>query len=96
MAEARPFSKSVPSGAGPRPRYSSRDAAAAGGLAGRAAALLGGRLDILVNSAAIMVQQAVPEVTAESWDRTLNLNLRAPFFVTQGALPFLRKSRGRW
>ena len=71
------------------------DAHAAGGLAGRAAALLGGRLDILINSAAIMVKQAVPDVTPESWDRTMALNLRAPFFVTQGALPFLRKSRGR-
>ncbi|HEU5465397.1 MAG TPA: SDR family oxidoreductase [Gemmatimonadales bacterium] len=71
------------------------DAHAARDLAGRAAALLGGRLDILINSAAIMVKQAVPDVTPESWDRTLDLNLRAPFFVTQGALPFLRKSRGR-
>lgn len=71
------------------------DAHAAAALAGRAAAILGGRLDILVNSAAIMVKQPVPDVTPESWDRTLDLNLRAPFFVTQGALPFLRTSRGR-
>lgn len=72
-----------------------REAAAAAALAARAAALLGGRLDILVNSAAIMVKQGVTEVTPESWDQTLDLNLRAPFFVTQGALPYLRKSRGR-
>ncbi|HWZ28201.1 MAG TPA: SDR family oxidoreductase [Gemmatimonadales bacterium] len=71
------------------------DPVAAGALAARAAQVLGGRLDILVNSAAIMVKQAVPDVTPESWDRTLDLNLRAPFFVTQGALPFLRKARGR-
>lgn len=72
-----------------------RDPVAAGGLAARAAAALGGRLDVLVNSAAIMVKQAVSDVTPESWDRTLDLNLRAPFFVTQGALPFLRKAHGR-
>lgn len=71
------------------------DPAAARGLAARAAALLSGRLDVLVNSAAIMVKQSVAEVTPESWDRTLDLNLRAPFFVTQGALPFLRQARGR-
>ena len=71
------------------------DPKAAGGLAPRAAGLWGGRLDILVNSAAIMVRQAIPDVTPESWDQTLDLNLRAPFFVTQGALPFLKKSRGR-
>jgi NAD(P)-dependent dehydrogenase (short-subunit alcohol dehydrogenase family) len=71
------------------------DPRAARALADEAARLRGGRLDILVNSAAIMVKQAVDDVTLESWDRTLDLNLRAPFFVTQGALPYLRKSRGR-
>lgn len=72
-----------------------RDPAAARALAARAAAFLGGRLDILVNSAAIMVRQPVEEVTPETWDATLDLNLRAPFFVTQGALAYLRASRGR-
>ena len=60
------------------------DAEAARGLAARAAEALGG-LDILVNSAAVMEQQALAEVTPEDWDRTMNLNLRAPFFVAQGA-----------
>lgn len=54
------------------------DAPAARGLADRAVAALG-HLDILVNSAAIMVRQTVEEVTPESWDRTLDLNLRAYF-----------------
>jgi len=71
------------------------DPAAARALADRAAAALGGRLDVLINSAAIMVRQAVEEVSADSWDRTLDLNLRAPFFVTQGALPHLRRARGK-
>ena len=71
------------------------DPAAARALADRAAAALGGRLDIVVNSAAIMVRQAVDEVTPESWARTQDLNLRAPFFVTQGALPHLRRAKGK-
>lgn len=71
------------------------DAAAAHGLADRAAKALGGRLDILVNSAAIMVRQAVETVTPESWDATLDLNLRAAFFVSQGALPHLRRAKGK-
>lgn len=71
------------------------DPAAARALAGRAAQALGGRLDIVINSAAIMVRQAVEDVTPESWDRTQALNLRAPFFVTQGALPHLRRARGK-
>ena len=70
------------------------DALAARRLADHAAAALGG-LDIVVNSAAIMVRQRVEDVTPESWDATLDLNLRAYFFVAQGAIPHLRAARGR-
>lgn len=71
------------------------DAVAARGLADQAAKALGGRLDIVVNSAAIMVRQPVEAVTPESWDATLDLNLRAAFFVSQGALPHLRRAKGK-
>jgi len=71
------------------------DAAAAQRLADQAAKALGGRLDIVVNSAAIMVRQPVETVTPESWDATLDLNLRAAFFVSQGALPHLRRAKGK-
>ena len=53
------------------------------------------RLDVVVNSAAIMVRQSVEDVTPESWDETLDLNLRATFFVSQGAIPHLRRARGK-
>ncbi len=69
------------------------DAAAARGLADRAARALG-RLDVVVNSAAVMVRQLVEEVTPESWDQTLDVNLRATFFVAQGAIPHLRRAPG--
>jgi pteridine reductase len=71
-----------------------RDAVVARGLADQAATMLGG-LDILVNSAGIMVPQRIEAVTPESWDATLDLNLRAYFFVAQGAIRHLRPSRGR-
>ncbi len=71
-----------------------RDAAAAHGLADQAARAFR-RLDIVVNSAAIMVRQAVETVTPESWNATLDLNLRAPFFVSQGAIPHLRRAKGK-
>jgi len=45
------------------------DAAAAHGLADQAARALH-RLDVLVNSAAIMVRQPIETVTPESWDQT--------------------------
>lgn len=70
------------------------DPGAARALGAQAADALGGRLDIVVNSAAIMVRQAVEDVTPESWDRTNDLNLRAPFFVSQGALSYLRRAPG--
>ncbi|HWC73299.1 MAG TPA: SDR family oxidoreductase [Gemmatimonadales bacterium] len=70
------------------------DAEAARGLADRAARALK-RLDVVVNSAAIMVRQPVETVTPESWDTTLHLNLRAVFFVSQGAIPHLRRAKGK-
>lgn len=71
-----------------------RDPGAARGLADQAARALQ-RLDLLVNSAAIMVRQPVETVTPESWDATLDLNLRATFFVSQGAIPHLRRTKGK-
>src|SRR5207245_4060859 len=71
-----------------------RDPSAARGLADQAARALQ-RLDVVVNSAAIMVRQPVETVTPESWDATLDLNLRATFFVSQGAIPHLRRAKGK-
>ena len=70
------------------------DAAAARKLADLAARAFN-RLDIVVNSAAIMVREPVEEVTPDSWDATVDLNLRAVFFVSQGAIPHLRRSKGK-
>jgi len=44
----------------------------------------------LVNSAAVFPRDTVRDVTADGWERTLNVNLRAPVFLTQAfanALP---------
>jgi len=70
------------------------DAVASRALADQAARALK-RLDIVINSAAIMVRQSVETVTPESWDATLDLNLRAMFFVSQGAIPHLRRAKGK-
>jgi pteridine reductase len=71
-----------------------RDPRAAADLPGRVVARFG-RLDALVNSAAVMIRQPFGEVTPEGWDDVLNLNLRAAFFVSQSAAPALRKARGK-
>lgn len=50
-----------------------------------------GSLDVLVNSAAIMVRIPLDEVTPEKWDTTFALNLRAPFFCAQAAAKVMRR-----
>lgn len=53
-----------------------------------------GRLDVLVNSAAVMERVPVGDVTVEQWNGVLDLNLRAPFLLAQRAAPELRRNRG--
>lgn len=52
-----------------------------------------GGLDIVVNNAGILGAGSIEEMTRESWDRVLNINLSGTFFVSQAALPYLRKSK---
>jgi pteridine reductase len=54
-----------------------------------------GRVDVLVNSAAVMHRLGFEETTPERWDAIQDLNLRAVFFCTQGAAPALRSARGK-
>ena len=42
-----------------------------------------GRLDVLFNNAGVIRVQPMLEVTGEEWDRVIDLNLRAVFFVLQ-------------
>jgi pteridine reductase len=70
------------------------DAHAARALPTRVVADLG-RLDVLVNSAAVMHRLGFEETTPEQWDAVLDLNLRGAFFCTQGAAPALRAARGK-
>ena len=53
-----------------------------------------GRLDVLVNSAAVMVRTPFGTVSAAAWDAMFALNLRAPFLLTQAAAAMLRRARG--
>ena len=56
--------------------------------------MLGG-LDVLVNSAAVMHRIPFEDTTPAQYDAIMHLNLRAPFFVAQGAAPHLRRARGK-
>jgi len=52
-----------------------------------------GSLDVLVNSAAVMLKTPMGEVLVEDWDAMFALNLRAPFFLSQSAARAM-KDRG--
>lgn len=52
--------------------------------------------DIVVHAAGINTREAADDVTPEGWDETLNLNLAAPFFLTQALVPAMKaKQWGR-
>ncbi|MEM6824610.1 MAG: SDR family oxidoreductase [Pseudomonadota bacterium] len=55
---------------------------------------LAGRLDVLVNNAGMMQEAMVEEMSLDDWERTLHVNLTAPFLMIRAALPHLRRSRG--
>lgn len=53
-----------------------------------------GRLDVLVNSAAIFPRTPWDEIDEATWDRTLAVNLKGPFFVAWHAAALMRRNGG--
>ena len=51
-----------------------------------------GGIDVLINNAGMTLNAPVEDVTPEIFDKIMNINVKAPFFLTQKALKFLRKS----
>jgi NAD(P)-dependent dehydrogenase (short-subunit alcohol dehydrogenase family) len=52
-----------------------------------------GRLDILVNNAALPLTTRFERLTAEEWRRALEVNLTAPFLLIHAALPAMKAQR---
>ncbi|WP_299982384.1 SDR family NAD(P)-dependent oxidoreductase [uncultured Ruegeria sp.] len=52
-----------------------------------------GALDIVVHAAGLNTRQPADEVTTAEWDKTLAINLSAPFFLSQALVPAM-KERG--
>ena len=53
-----------------------------------------GRIDVLVNAAGTDAPGPVEELDVEGWDRTLSVNLRAPFLLSKAAFPRMREAGG--
>jgi NAD(P)-dependent dehydrogenase (short-subunit alcohol dehydrogenase family) len=54
-----------------------------GGLIARAGDALGGPLSLLINNASLFENDLISTATRQSWDRAIELNLRAPVRLTQ-------------
>ena len=53
-----------------------------------------GRLDVVVNNAAIEHEGTVVETSPEEWDHAMGVNLRSVFLCAKYAIPHLSKTRG--
>jgi NAD(P)-dependent dehydrogenase (short-subunit alcohol dehydrogenase family) len=53
-----------------------------------------GRIDLLVNSAAIFVRQNLERTTEKSWSQTLDINLKGTFLVSQAVAPLMKRQGG--
>lgn len=54
-----------------------------------------GRLDIVVNNAAVFESASLDSLTLDQWDEVFATNARGPFLVVREAIPHLRKAHGR-
>lgn len=52
-----------------------------------------GRLDVVVNNAAMDHTLSVEEMTVEQWDKVIAVNLRGPFLTSKAALPLMRRQQ---
>ena len=53
-----------------------------------------GRLDALVNNASAFFPTALNSASEKHWNRLLDTNLKAPFFLSQAAAPHLARQKG--
>lgn len=63
------------------------------GLVAKASTALGLPLDVLVNNASIFEYDRIDTLSAKSWDRHMNSNLRAAVFLTQAFAAQLPKAQ---
>ncbi|SFF12362.1 3-oxoacyl-[acyl-carrier protein] reductase [Paenibacillus algorifonticola] len=52
-----------------------------------------GKIDILLNNAAVLESGHVIELTSENWHTQVATNLTGPFFLSRAVIPYMRKER---
>lgn len=63
-------------------------------LAGIRSVIPGNTLTVLINNAAVQILGATRDLTEAAWRDTLDVNVLAPFLLTQQLLPELERARG--
>ena len=53
-----------------------------------------GKLNVLVNNAAILIGRSIEEMTEEEWDRIMGVNAKGVFLGTKHAIPAMRRAGG--
>ena len=53
-----------------------------------------GQIDVLVNSAGIIMNGSIENTTLDDWDKMFDINLRSVFFLSQKCIPHLEKTKG--
>lgn len=53
-----------------------------------------GKLDILVNNAGVFVNEPIDQMSTETWDWVINIELRAVFICTREAMRIMKKQGG--
>ena len=48
--------------------------------------------DIIINAAGVNLRESAGSVSWDSWSRTLDVNLSAPFFLTRAIVPIMQKN----
>jgi 3-oxoacyl-[acyl-carrier protein] reductase len=52
-----------------------------------------GRIDLLVNNAAVFVESPLEKTTEQIWDTTININLKGTFLCSQSVAPIMLKQK---
>jgi pteridine reductase len=53
-----------------------------------------GHLDVLINNASSFYPTPVGNVSEQQWEDLVGTNMKAPFFLSQAAAPYLKKQQG--
>ncbi len=53
-----------------------------------------GQIDVLINAAGIIANGSIENTELDDWDKMMNINLRAVFYVMNRCVPHLEKSKG--